>query len=497
MSQHEPRRMTNRQGPHHIMANEQGKSASAGKRPNRQKGHQPGRQSGSKGPRRPRSAPQQPGFLARKAALTIVTDVLDKQVLLDEALSDAIQNGLLKELDQRDRALTRAIAAMTLRRFGQIRKIMRSVMERPLPTKAGQTQRILETALAQILYMDIADHAAVDLAVRLADSMRQTRPFKNLVNGVLRRIVREKETMPEPEIYLNTPKWLWERWVKTYGEDLANRIVASHLVEPGLDLVMREGPNAVETWAKRLDNAIILPGEYAVRTIPDGPIEAMPGYRQGEWWVQDLAASLPITLIGNVERQRVADICAAPGGKTAGLIARGANVTAIDISAHRLKRLDDNLQRLKFKAEIVETDYLTYDPAIGFDKILLDAPCSATGTVRKHPDLPFLKNRETILELAALQARMLDHAANMIARGGTLVYCTCSLEPEEGEDQIAAFLARNPAFSIDPVQPEELPGLEEVIREDGTVRTLPCHFETDRPRLSGLDGFFIARLHHR
>ncbi|HMN88113.1 MAG TPA: RsmB/NOP family class I SAM-dependent RNA methyltransferase, partial [Bauldia sp.] len=289
----------------------------------------------------------------------------------------------------------------------------------------------------------------------------------------------------------NTPDWLWTRWVSAYGEETARAIAAAHRVEPALDLTVRSDAAG---WAERLGGIVLPTG--SVRLVPSGPVDALPGFTEGAWWVQDAAAALPARLLGDVAGKHVADLCAAPGGKTAALAAAGARVTAVDASAARLTRLSANLARLGLSAETVAADILAWEPDAAFDAILLDAPCTATGTIRRHPDIAWLKRPEDVAKLADLQGRMLDRIVPWLKPGGTLVYCTCSLEPEEGEAQ-AARLAARPALAPRPVTAAEIGGLGEAVTPAGTVRTLPSQLPGATPRLSGVDGFFVARFVRR
>jgi 16S rRNA (cytosine967-C5)-methyltransferase len=267
----------------------------------------------------------------------------------------------------------------------------------------------------------------------------------------------------------------------------------AHTQEPALDLTVKSDPAA---WAEKLSGRALDTG--TVRTIASGPIPQLPGYEEGEWWVQDAAAALPARLLcnalGEPGGKTVADLCAAPGGKTAQLALTGAQVTAVDRSAPRLERVRQNLARLKLDAEIVRADAAAWQGG-PFDAVLVDAPCSSTGTIRRHPDIPWLKSEADLVKLVALQTRLLDRAAAQLKPGGTLVYCTCSLEPEEGEDQISALLARNPALRRSPIRADELAGHGELLNPQGELRTLPCYWAYDpEPRMGGLDGFFAARI---
>jgi len=431
------------------------------------------------------------GVAARNAAVSLLRGVTVERRSLDALLET---DRAFLALDPRDRALARAIVGTALRRAGQIADALGRLITRPLPKRSGRLRQIIEIAAAQILFLEVPPFAAVSVAVDQAGADRDARHFKGLVNASLRRLVESRETFlaGQDPAALNLPPWLRRRWVAAYGEETARAIAAALLLEPNLDLSARGDPAALAA----LVGGKLLPAG-TVRLVPSGPAEHLPGYADGTWWVQDAAAALPARLLGDVAGKRVADLCAAPGGKTAALAAGGAHVTALDISAERLKRLSANLARLGLAAETVAADLLAWQSAEPFDAVLLDAPCTATGTIRRHPDIPFLKRPEDIAALAATQARMVDKAIALLKPGGMLVYCTCSLEPEEGEEQLARALHRHPVRLV-PVTPAEVGGLAEMVTLAGAVRTLPSHLsDAAEPRLGGLDGFFVARLQKR
>jgi 16S rRNA (cytosine967-C5)-methyltransferase len=422
-------------------------------------------------------------------ATALYSEVLERKRPLDRLIDPSDGDKAYRALPARDRRLVHAIVATALRHHGEIAAALARMMERKPPKSAGRLLRILEVAAAQILFMDVADHATVSIAVDQVGADKDARHFKGLSNAVLRRLAREKETIRTglDAARLDTPDWLRRRWVATYGEAATRKIAEAHLVEPALDLSVKSDPAG---WAEKLGGIVLPTG--SVRLVPSGPVEDLLGYAEGEWWVQDAAAALPAILLANFAGKRVADLCAAPGGKTAALAVAGANVTAVDISATRAARLRANLSRLKLKAETVVADILDWTRAEPFDAVLLDAPCSATGTIRRHPDIAFLKKPEDIQNLAALQERMIDKAVAMLKPGGVLVFCTCSLEPEEGEMQFDRALSRH-GLTLLPVDPGEVGGLAEIITPTGTIRTLPSHLPHANPRLSGLDGFFVGR----
>jgi len=441
-------------------------------------------------PQRPAPPAPPPGLSARIAAAQILAETLTKGRPFEERFSSDGALGPLAGLDPRDRALARAIVTAALRRLGTIRKAIARFLERGAPKKSGGLDWILIVGAAQILFLDAPDHAAVDLAVRAAKADPASQPYSALVNGVLRNMSREKQSVLAAADALDddTPAWLAQRWRSAYGADRARAIAEAHRQEPTLDLSVKSDPRS---WAARLGGIVLPTG--SVRLETHRPIAELDGYDSGEWWVQDAAAALPARLLGVAPGQRVADLCAAPGGKTAELAACGAQVTAVDRSAERLKRLAANFERLRLPVEIAVADALTFE-APPFDAVLLDAPCSATGTIRRRPDVAWTKRAGDIATLAALQAQLLDRAIALAKPGGRIVFCTCSLEPEEGEMLIAALLRRNPDIRRLPIAASEVGGLAECVTEAGDLRTLPCHLPGPTPRLSGLDGFFAARL---
>lgn len=433
----------------------------------------------------------QVGLPARRAAVELLAAVLQKRQPLDDILGRSLDRGSMGDLPQRDRALTRAIVAASLRRKGQLDRVLGTFLERGMPDKSGTLYPILLSAAAQLIFLKTPPHAAIDLAVTLAQYDPKAARFSKLVNAVLRRVASEGEAIAADldAARVNTPDWLWSRWVSYWDETRAHAIAASHLVEPPLDLTVKSEP---ELWAERLSGRVLPTG--SVRLLLKGRIEALPGYDEGAWWVQDVAASLPARLLGDVAGTRVADLCAAPGGKTAQLALGGASVVAVDTSKTRLGLLAKNLERLGLEAERVVADAAAWQPEERFDAVLLDAPCSSTGTIRRHPDIPYLKSPKDIEALAALQTRLLDNAASLLKPGGRLVYSTCSLEPEEGEAQVAALLVRNEALRLDAIAPDELYGQAEWIEPSGCLRTFPYELRLDGPDWSGMDGFFAARL---
>jgi 16S rRNA (cytosine967-C5)-methyltransferase len=434
-----------------------------------------------------------PGVASRLAAANLLEAVLRRNRPLDEQLDDRHPNPSLRELGERDRALARRIAATVLRRLGTLRHLIGNLLDRGLPKGANQVENALLIGAAQLLFLDIPQHAAVDLSVRLVQGDHRNARYAALVNAVMRRIAEEGDRLlAECEgLHLDTPEWLFARWAKTYGEHKARAIALAHRVEPPLDITVKSD---LDGWAERLGGRKMPTG--SVRLGTPGQITALPGFGQGEWWVQDAAAALPVRLFGNVRGRMVVDLCAAPGGKTAQLAAAGAVVTAVDQSTSRMARLLENLARTKLKVTAVTANALDWQPEsrATYDAVLLDAPCTSTGTIRRHPDIPWRKVPADILALSALQKQLLTRAIDLTVPGGTIVYCTCSLEPEEGEDIVSAVAVEDGRVRRQPLTASEFPALVEFITAAGDLRTLPCQWPDPDSRMSGLDGFFAARL---
>jgi len=419
----------------------------------------------------------------RIVVLDVLEAVLGHKKLLDEVL-DSDQR--LPKLSERDRGFVRLLVATTLRRLGQIDAVIDRCLERGLPTKATRVRNMLRVGTAQLLFLQTPPHAAISTTVDLAKNSPLA-GFAKLINAVLRRLDREgREWVAQQDApRLNTPGWLWDSWTSTYGPETAAAIAEAHLHEAPVDITVARDP---ALWAERLQAEIMPSG--TLRRRGGGDITQLPGFAEGAWWVQDLAASLPAKLMGTVKGKQVADLCAAPGGKALQLAVAGAKVTAVDRSAKRMLRFRRNLERLKLAATIVEIDVAGWAPPAPFDAILLDAPCTATGTFRRHPDGPHQKGPGDVAYLADQQHALLKAALSFVKPGGMLVYCVCSLEAEEGEGQIRRLIDAGLPVERHPVGPEELPGLEMTITPQGDVRTLPQYL-LDK---GGMDAFFISRL---
>ncbi len=420
---------------------------------------------------------------ARGVALDLLESVLLKKIPLDQAL---INHLFITKLEDRDRSHARAMIATTLRRLGQIDALINIVLERPLPRKSLGVKNILRIGIVQLLFMNTAPHAAVDTAVKLAQD-RGHNPHKKLVNAVLRRVSREGLSIinKQDAIRLNTPDWLWDSWIEAYGEKLCRSIAEAHLTEAPLDIT---APYDTALWAKRL-NAEILP-TGTLRCKAGGLVSKLPGYQKGAWWVQDAAATLPVRLLGDINNKHVIDLCAAPGGKTAQLAKAGARVTAVDRSKKRLERLRENMNRINANVDFISADATLWRPEEPAFAVLLDAPCSSTGTIRRHPDVMHLKSSQEVSKLVDVQKRLLNAAIEMVRPGGLIVYCLCSLELEEGPTLVQAFKNNSAAIEHIPITPREIGGCKDFISNVGDLRTLPCHFR----ELGGIDGFFAARF---
>ncbi|HVI16550.1 MAG TPA: transcription antitermination factor NusB [Pseudolabrys sp.] len=442
---------------------------------------------------RPRTSPQPevPGLAARRIAADILDGVLRRRTALDELLSGKNAHPGLAGLAERDRALMRRLVATVLRRLGTLRHLVGGFLEKGFPSDAPRVETILLLGAAQILWLEVPDHAAVDLSVRLAQADRRAARYAGLVNAVLRKVTQSAATRSVDGSTRDTPEWLLKRWKQAYGPDTARAIATANGHEPALDLTVKQD---AEYWAERLRGRVLPTG--TVRTLAHGAISLLPGFSEGAWWVQDAAAALPVRLLGDVQGKRIAELCAAPGGKTAQLALAGAKVSAIDRSPARLNRMRENLVRLSLNAETVVADALDWKGG-PFDGVLLDAPCSATGTIRRHPDIPWLKNEADLPVLTSLQQRLIDRAIELTRPGGTFVYCVCSLEPEEGQNHIEMLLARDPRVMRSPISAQEVFGHAEFITTDGDLRTLPQQLPDPDPRWAGLDGFYAARLTRR
>ena len=417
----------------------------------------------------------------RAAALLVLSRVLDGATL-DTAWAELPRDPPIPE---RDKAFARRLVLVTLRRMGQIDDVIRRCLDQPLQRRRGNIRDILRVGACQLLFLDTPSHAAVDATVLLAEGS----PLKGLVNAVLRRLAREGKAMlsPREAPRLNMPDWLWRQLRDAWNEETARAISNVHMGEPPLDLTVKSDGAG---WAAKLGGHLLPTGSVRLRNVSS--VVDLPGYADGEWWVQDTSAALPARLLTGIlaPGSRVADLCAAPGGKTAQLAAAGLHVTAVDVSPERLVRLRTNLTRLKLTAEVVANYAETWRPEALLDGVLVDAPCTATGTIRRNPEIPWIKDATAAAGLRATQDTLLEHAGTLVREGGVIAYAVCSLDQSEGEHRVAAFLGRHPEFERVPVTEADVGGLAEVVSPAGDLRALPNHLG----HIGGMDGFYAARL---
>lgn len=404
----------------------------------------------------------------REAAFDLLTAVLDRRRPLEEAL-DA-----LASIDPRDRAAAHRLAAAVLRRMGTLDAVLEPLLRKEPP---DPVRHVLRLGAAGLLLLDTPQHAAVATAVALT-RRRGLTPFAGLVNAVLRKVAAAGPAaladLDSPR--LDTPAWLWTAW----GRD-ARAIALAHQQEAPLDITLKPGTPTPEGGSLLPTGSVRFPAGTRVADIP--------GFAEGAWWVQDAAAALPARLLDVQPGENVADLCAAPGGKTGQLAAAGGNVTAIERDAGRLARLTENMARWHLNATLVQADATAWQPAAPFDAILLDAPCSATGTARRHPDVIRIKRPRDVQAVTQAQDALLRAAIGMLRPGGRLVYAVCSLQPEEGAPRIAAAIGQG-GVRHDPFTPAELAAIPEARTPEGFLRTHPGLW----PDRGGLDGFFAARL---
>ncbi|WP_425365055.1 RsmB/NOP family class I SAM-dependent RNA methyltransferase [Fulvimarina endophytica] len=436
-------------------------------------------------------ASRKPGLRARQVAAKLLAAVVEQQTSLDGLTDPDHGHPHLRQLEPRDQALVKAILVTALRYRGTLSAEIAERLDRPLPGNATALNHLLHVAAAQIRFLDVPDSAAVDLAVAAAEADPRTRRFKGLVNALLRRLTREVGAAPvETDPVADCPAWLYERLVAAYGKPRANAIAAAQRLPAPIDITVKSD---AEDWAGRLGGTAISPLTVRLDAETQGSISGLAGYGDGAWWVQDASAALPARLFGDLAGMNAADLCAAPGGKTAQLVVAGASVTACEASKSRVKRLEANLARLGLNAETLTGPFQEVLADRAFEAVLLDAPCSSTGTLRRHPDVGYTKTLEDVRRLAELQAKLLEEAARFVAPGGKLVFSNCSIDPIEGEEVVAAFLAAHGDFAREPVSGDELPELAEAVTPEGDLRTTPDM----RAEIGGLDGFYAARLVRR
>ena len=419
---------------------------------------------------------------SRSIAIDILTTV-DNGTQLDKAL---VANVGMAQLDGRDRRFVQLLVTTYLRRRGQIEKILSPLMKRRPFGPQASANIILGIGAAQLLFLKTGAHAAVNSTVEL---IRQAGFEKlcGLANALMRRLTRDGEallaTTHDAE---NLPDWLRHSWQHYWGDAATNTIAKLAMLPPPLDISVTRDATA---WAEKLDGQVL--DGHTVRREFDGDPAQLSGFAQGAWWIQDAAAALPARLLGQLDGKKVIDLCAAPGGKTAQLIAAGASVTAVDSNRKRLDRLKINLKRLNMPAKLILSDGRNFIPDAPVDAVLVDAPCSATGTIRRRPDILGRSRSADIPSLQTIQWELATTALCWLKPGGRLIYATCSLQPEEGEDIVAAVMeAADGQYTVDPITPADAGLFARSITKTGCLRILPSAYED----IGGVDGFFIARL---
>lgn len=427
------------------------------------------------------------GLDPRRVAARAYSLVLKQHKTIESALD---RDPGFAAMSDRDRGFARAIVSTTFRRLGQTRLVLNKFLARPIEENAPPIQAILLTGAAQLLWMGVPPHAAVSSAVSLADEDVKSRRLKGLINAVLRKVDREGPaiagtTAPQE----NLPEWLVQSWRTAYGPGQLSKIANALLETPPLDLTVKI-PSEREHWAAELGATILPNGTLRRASITD--LTTLPGFAEGAWWAQDAAASLPAQLLRVKPGETIVDLCAAPGGKTMQLAAMGAKVIAVDVSEQRMKRVTENLQRTGLEAELVVDDGRTWRPDNRVDAVLLDAPCTATGTLRRHPEGAWIKRPEDVAKLQSLQFELIKSAIRMIKPGGRLIVCTCSLQPQEGE-ALANTISNYESLAPFAITRNELPDLAESVTKGGFMRVTPAVWRSH----GGMDGFFIARFSKR
>jgi len=428
------------------------------------------------------------GVSSRVAAAQLVEMVLAKRMTIDDALDRVATKNRLSDEDKR---LVHAISGCVFRKLPYIDTVLRHLMTQGKDPKPPILRNLLLFDIAQLLYMAVPEHAAVNTAVSATVSLRLSKQT-GLVNAILRSAQRQKQQLlnDEPDALEMLPEWLKDGWIAHYGELESKAMAAAMAQEAPVDIVIKDAQASLY-WAQMLEGEVLISGAVRVRQR-GGHIASWPGFHDGAWWVQDLSASLPIKMLGDVSDKSVLDVCAAPGGKTQMLARGGAKVTALDIAPSRMKRVTENLARLNMAQQVqtVVADALKYKPATLFDIVVLDAPCSSTGTLRRHPELSWIHERNQLSKLTVIQRDMLRHCADLVKSEGIMLYCTCSLEPEEGESQVEAFLSERNDFKEIKRESDSLSSLLQPGVGNIGYRTKPHVLASS----GGMDGFFIALL---
>ena len=433
------------------------------------------------------------GLAARQAAAALLGAVVDNRLALDGLLESDTAPAAWRTLENiRDKALALAIVKSALRFRGTISNLIFSMLEHPLPDNARNVRHILHVAVAQIILLRVPESAAVNLAVEAANRDPQAKRYANLVNALLRRLIREGDAAFDvaKAKSLEAPEWLFQMLADDYGEHAAREILAINRSEAPLDFTVKSD---AEMWAAKLGGIAI--NRNTIRLAHgQTPVPELEGFTDGVWWVQDAAAALPVQLLGDVTGRRILDMCAAPGGKTAQLAQAGADVTALDVSKNRLKRVAENMERLQLTANIIVGDARKHMPEMLYDGVLIDAPCTSTGTLRRHPDVAWTKTPDDVVQLARIQFELLDAAMRVTKPGGLIVYANCSLLKAEGEFLVKRWLKGRSDVEVERVTLERDASPSAYGDHDGFLRTTALSFTHETAALSGMDGFFAARL---
>lgn len=424
---------------------------------------------------------KKPGNISRKKVALILKDVIEDFISFDDAFQKATKNQNSMKLSNKDKAFIYLLSSSVLRYLTQIDSTIDHLLKEPIKKLPSNPKMALRIGVAQIFILETPTHAAVNTSVDSA-----TVKWRALVNAVMRNVAREEEKYKNifndsPKV----PKWLLDRWKKNWPNDYLNFIECIQDIHPHIDIAVKSN---ISKWQIEL-NAELMPNNV-LRLRETGLIADKKGYNEGEWWVQDYSSQLPVKCLNIKEDDEILDLCAAPGGKTAQMISLGAKVHSIDLNKTRIKRFKENMKRLKLNTVIENVDILTYETERKWNKILLDVPCSSTGTIRKNPDILYSKNEKSVSNLIDLQKKLLEKSWSLLSKGGQLIYCNCSLEKEEGEIQIMKFLQKHKDCKIDKISSDLIDDIEYSVTDEGWLRILPNGKESVKNR----DGFFIASL---
>ena len=424
---------------------------------------------------------KKPGNISRKKVALILKDVIEDFISFDDAFQKATKNQNSMKLSNKDKAFIYLLSSSVLRYLTQIDSTIDHLLKEPIKKLPSNPKMALRIGVAQIFILETPTHAAVNTSVDSA-----TAKWRALVNAVMRNVAREEEKYKNifndsPKV----PKWLLDRWKKNWPNDYLNFIECIQDIHPHIDIAVKSN---ISKWQIEL-NAELMPNNV-LRLRETGLIADKKGYDEGEWWVQDYSSQLPVKCLNIKENDEILDLCAAPGGKTAQMISLGAKVHSIDLNKTRIKRFKENMKRLKLNTVIENVDILTYETERKWNKILLDVPCSSTGTIRKNPDILYSKNEKSVSNLIDLQKKLLEKSWSLLSKGGQLIYCNCSLEKEEGEVQIMKFLQKHKDCKIDKISSDLIDDIEYSVTDEGWLRILPNGKESVKNR----DGFFIASL---